>query len=349
MAEDDNNDSGDGNDPLAIPTDEELRTAFQKVATTARSQLQKTQGQFDPKSDENALNKAKRLDSQLEGIVEMLNPFLTPKPESFDDKLKAINAIAVLLGRVKDNTELVDGSVQASFISARDSLNAGEWTGALANTLRDDYLLPMQTHITLNQGSVHLVLHDGLQAMRNIYVTARRDLKKLADNTIDALEDADGMWGEGHLQTMLTVLTAAFSIGSTALAALAPGVGTIASITNTLIATATAAAAERLSKEEKDAQTISLKHDFPLEVLTSFRELVEKIRDQVTTKEEELPKVLVEATGQIAMIYSGGLSQATTGLPKLATMSVQSLLAPTVPEIAVVDEERLPDGLYQQS
>ncbi|MGH8879354.1 MAG: hypothetical protein ACRD0P_18755, partial [Stackebrandtia sp.] len=144
------------------------------------------------------------------------------------------------------------------------------------------------------------------------------------------------------VKTILTILSAAFGLGSVAISAAAKATATAMSITSAAVAGGAAVATDQIAEDEE----IPLQADFPDEVLENLKAALDKLDEDMKTKEDELIKCLEDATDQINGIAFAGLLLGSVQ----EHGSAGTLLAPQIPDMvftAADNTDDLPDGLYQ--
>lgn len=337
-----------GRNDSEFPSDEELKKLAGKIKGAAIRANTKILKSYDPDTYGNYLDQLDGIRSQAEWLGTAFDDFLKPSPWDFDDMLKALDEIASDLGQAVGETEIKNGIVQGRIDTTKQFLGEGGWKGALADSFKMDYLEPIGSHIAANQGAVTLVTHDGLQAMRDIYGKARENLKDLGEKAVTAFEQADGI-SASDLKTLLTVLSAAFGLGTAVLSAFAPAAAAGAGIASALVSGGIAVGSDKVGEDEES----ELASDYPDKVEENFKNALEKLKEQITTMEDELIKVLQKGTSDIASIVWGEKLDRLNGFSALFGMGNQSLLAPKVPDLSMVafgdDPGKLKDGLVQVS
>lgn len=334
---------------IDAPSDEDLRSLAKKIVGKAKSQEYKVYMNQPRETRDGALDARDNIygSTKHDWIIEAFEEFLTPSPWDFEDKLSKIRQLAGNFDIGVKSDDLTDSKLLGLFDTVKSNI-AGGWHGGLADAFVDDYLGPMSTYVPQNQGRCLLVLHDGLQAMCEIYSEARRNLKDLGDNAITALEAADGT-GANNIKSMLTVLNTIISMGMAILSAVNPAAGGAVGITSVIISAGMAEVDKKVEDpEEVDSELGSL---YPDEVMDNIKTVIDKQRTELTEAEDKLIKTLNKGAFDILQMATNGLFMVDMLMDEVELphqfLPKGSLITPMIPELATADSQEIEDGMFQ--
>ncbi|ADD41096.1 hypothetical protein [Stackebrandtia nassauensis] len=316
----------EGGNEIEVPSMEELDGLADKIADEFVSQGMKIYQTLDPETRPYPDEYREGLRSQVEELPEKFKEFYTPGPGEFTAKLDLIDELTRKLDTQAGdfNTGEISGHVH----DAMD--NMGEWEGALSISFRKGYLDPLYEGIIPNHGRVLALLHDNFQAMRDIYAEGRKSLKKIGEDGLSAMEQADDVDGAAVV-TALTVLAAAFGLGFAGLAAV-PGIATAAGVAGAAVAGGLAVASDQAPEPEE----IPLAGSSAEDVLVNIYDALSKLEDDILTKEAELIDTILRGCDET--------------LELVGDTTENSMLVPKMPDLvgtALDDYHQISEGLNQ--
>ncbi|MEA5367602.1 hypothetical protein VA596_49285 [Amycolatopsis sp., V23-08] len=197
------------------------------VALTAREIAQKKATQSGANPDPEAIRRSYAF------IESMFEPFSRlPDPAGYDPLIADLNAAMAKLntGSV-NNTEL---SSDVTFVNPHldkmttDGGYLQGWTGDAAMAFKANFVDTFRS-IAGNQFTVLSILKGILQAHREMWLRARADIDKIAENTKNALDNAGGC-GKNQWTFDFSVLSAVSAIGGVVVAVATGGVVPLAAI-----------------------------------------------------------------------------------------------------------------------
>lgn len=197
------------------------------VDLAAKEYAQKHATQSGANPDRNAIRQ------HFSFIEPMFEPFSRlPDPARYDPLIADLNAAMAKLntGSV-NNTEL---SNDVSFVNPHldkmttDGGYLQGWTGDAAMAFKANFVDTFKS-ISGNQFTVLSILKGILQAHREMWLRARADIDKIAENTKNALDNAGGC-GKNQWTFEFSVLSAVSAIGGVVVAVATGGVVPLAAI-----------------------------------------------------------------------------------------------------------------------
>lgn len=200
-------------------------------------------------------------------VEQMFEPFSRlPDPASYDPLVAALNeAMGKLYNGSANNNELASDVSLANPHLDKMTTDGGYlqgWTGGAAITFKANFLDTFKT-ISGNQFTMLSTLKGALQAHREMWLKARDDIDKIAENTKHALDNAGGcgknQWSFGF--SVLSAVNAVTGVGITVatggagFAITLPAIGAAASVGSATVAgiTASGDSAETIINSMKQA------------------------------------------------------------------------------------------------
>ncbi|WP_146108060.1 hypothetical protein V5P93_003361 [Actinokineospora auranticolor] len=207
---------------------EHAREIKDKAVEYSMQQLAQEKGRRFPGSAE------REQFNQRYGFIEpMFEPFFRlPDPAGYDPLIADVNAAMARLntGSVS-NTDLSEDVTLANPHLDKMTTDGGYllgWNGEAAMAFKANFVDPFKT-ISGNQFTVLSTLKGVLQAHRELWVRARDDIDKIAENAKNALDNAGGC-GKNQWSFGFSVVSAVVSIGGVFVAAATGGVVALAAI-----------------------------------------------------------------------------------------------------------------------
>lgn len=329
---------------LTVPTDEEIMGLAEEVRSAAFNALTELQDTISGDGEYgNSLDMRDTFEETVSWIPDRFRHFLWPYPWDFTEKLDAADEIAAMLGTSLEEGDFVDGQVVANIDSA--ILGMSEWEGRLTENFLSNYLEPMSSHIAKNQGNLTLVLHDSLQAMRDIYVEGRVSLMDIGKNAVTALDNANGATANvADIKAVLSVISGAFGIAAVALGSTAAGAA--ANVAAVAVASSFAIAGEYLPE---DSEPLPLEADYPEDVLTKISDALDQLESDIAAKEDELIKVISDGVQEVNTIALDGVYDTMVVMIE-GGAAPGTILVPPVPELtttALDNRDELTKGILQ--
>ena len=138
------------------------------------------------------------VDGYYSDVPDLFKPFSQmPDPASYDQMIGDLRAVLHDLSNGETNADPLDvkeiypaGVTILPKMSDADQ-KLGDWTGAAATAFKRNFLDPFPP-ICRNQFILVATLKGSLEAYQAMWASARTDIDKLAEATIDALDHADG-------------------------------------------------------------------------------------------------------------------------------------------------------------
>lgn len=226
-----------------------------------------------------------RIEREFSDIPGLFAPFTEmPTPESFDGPIKDLQMAVAKLAQGDSqhdpitgityvgNAELAKLSGSASYIE--------DWTGRAAMEFKSTFIDPFPT-IVHNQFLVTSVLSAALQAEREIWVNARRDIDKIAHDTLEALDRMDDC-GKNEWTMTFTVVAAVATIAAVPLT-----MG--AALAVTAVAAGSAAAATMIGTE---APTVRFSGESASAVVSQMRMAISKLTEYIIEQESKIAQAM---------------------------------------------------------
>jgi hypothetical protein len=278
------------------------------VDLTAREIAQKKATQSGANPDPDAIRRSYAF------IEAMFEPFSRlPDPAGYDPLIADLNAAMakVNTGSV-NNTEL---SSDVSFVNPHldkmttDGGYLQGWTGDAAMAFKANFVDTFRS-ISGNQFTVLSILKGILQAHREVWLRARADIDKIAENTKNALDNAGGC-GKNQWSFEFSVLSAVSAIGGVVVAVATGGVVPLAAIGALASVGGAGVAGLTASGDSAEAIINSMKQ--------GIDELTRHIQDVETQQIAQKVRALTEAV-------HGNKDKIVSARPNLAGMNDRDLV-----------------------
>nr|MDT0657599.1 hypothetical protein [Micromonospora sp. DSM 115978] len=157
------------------------------------------------------------IESGFADVPEIFSPFAElPLPGSLDGLIDSLDGALEVLSTGESPRDPINGTIYGGNPEL-DKLSGAEsyvedWTGRAAMNFKASFIDPFPT-IVRNQFLIAVVLKSALEAQREIWVRVRRDIDKIAHDTLEALDRMDDC-GKNEWTMTFTVVGSVVSIAA---------------------------------------------------------------------------------------------------------------------------------------
>ncbi|MGH8879034.1 MAG: hypothetical protein ACRD0P_17115 [Stackebrandtia sp.] len=193
-------------DDIMDTVDQFIKVAREKALDEARKAHPPGKAGKSPTDEQ-----AEKIETGVEAVKTRFKELLTPHPDDFDTMIETMRTVESVFGTHAAAEDLgagpkaLGGSEDLAMLDTAKSL-LQNWDGELKNGLVDNYLAPMYPAMTCTQGNLARFLRQSGELMRKVYVRRRTDAKKVAEDSITAIEAIDDCKGGDFTAVLRAVL-----------------------------------------------------------------------------------------------------------------------------------------------
>lgn len=241
-----------------------------------------------------------------------------PDPASFDGAIESLSYTLRTISSGQDPKDPINGTIYPAN-AVLDKLSGSEsyvenWTGRAAMEFKSHFIDPFPS-VVRNQFTLAAVLKSALEAEKEIWANARRDIDKIAHDTLTALERMDDC-GKNDWTMTFTVVASVAAVaavpvtGGTSLALAITAVGATSQVV--------AAAAP------EDPPKIQFSGESPGAVISQMREAISKLRSEINKQETRISDAMRTTLG----LVSGNRDLFVSKRPSLASATPDKIRSP---------------------
>lgn len=226
------------------------------------------------------------IEREFSDIPNLFAPFTEmPTPESFEEPINNLERAVAKLAQGDSQHDPITGITYVGNVELAKMSGAAsyieDWTGRAAMEFKSTFIDPFPT-IVHNQFLVANVLRAALQAEREIWVNARKDIDKIAHDVLEALDRMDDC---GKNEWTMT-FTVAAAVATVAAVPLTGG----AALAVTAVAAGSAAAATMIGTEAPP--TIRFSGESASAVVSQMRMAISKLTEYIIEQESKIAQAM---------------------------------------------------------